>query len=490
MPSPSPAPGNPRGLSALAARIDANQELVVGATYVVALFVTILDSTIVNVALPAMAAEFRVSPASIGWVVVGYLVSMAVWIPASGWIGDRVGTKRIFLLALGLFTVASMLCGLSGSLEQLILFRALQGGAAGMVSPVGTAMLFRAFPPERRAKIAGLLIVPTSLAPALGPLLGGILVDRLSWHWIFWINAPIGVVAVLFGIRFLHEYREPGDRRFDIPGFILSAAGLSLTLYALTEGSRHGWGSPAVLASGGIGLASLVALVFVELRTPEPLLNLRLLGERLFGISNLASFWSWSAYLGWLFLLPLYLQQVRQVGPAESGLTTFVEAVGVLAASRVVGRLYPIVGPRRLVAAGSAWIGLALLVATQLSDTTDTGLTRLLVFMSGWGMAGVLLPMNTAMFARISKADTGHASAIFNTQRRSAAAFGVAAMATILNSLTPTLATGDTPLAGAVLLPAFRVAFLVGAAFAAIGAVIALRIHDADAAATMHRRQA
>ena len=148
----------------------------VGATYVVALFITILDSTIVGVALPAMAEDFQVPTASIGWVSVGYLVSMAVWIPASGWLGDRFGTKRILLVALVVFTSASILCGLSRSLEQLILFRLIQGGSAGMVSPVGTAMLFRAFPPERRARAAGILIVPTSLAPALGPLLGGLLV--------------------------------------------------------------------------------------------------------------------------------------------------------------------------------------------------------------------------------------------------------------------------------------------------------------------------
>ena len=480
-------PGEGHRREGVAARLDRQPEIVVGAAYAVALFITILDSTIVGVALPAMAAEFHVSTAAIGWVVVGYLLSMAVWIPASGWIGDRFGTKRVFLFALALFTVASILCGLSGSLDQLVAFRILQGGAAGMVSPIGTAMLFRAFPPERRARASAILIVPTAMGPALGPLVGGILVDRLSWHWIFWINGPVGIALVLFGLRFLREHREPQPGRFDLPGFVLSGMGLALTLYALTEGSRRGWGSTPVVVAGLVGISALAAMVVVELRRPEPLLNLRLLRERLFGITNLASFFAWSAYLGWLFLLPLFLQQVRQVSASESGFTTFVEAVGVVTGSRLVGRLYPRVGPRRLVVVGMAWMGLAIAASVLMTETTDTGLIRLLIFLGGCGMSGILLPINTSMFARISHSETGRASAIFNTQRRTAAAVGVAMMATILTSLAPATSEGAGLATGAVLLPAFRVAFATAAALALVGIVAALRIHDSDAAGTMRR---
>ena len=469
------------------ARLERQPELAVAVIYVAALFITILDSTIVGVALPSMATDFSVSTASIGWVVVGYLVSMAVWIPASGWIGDRIGTKRVFLSALGAFTLASILCGMSRSLDQLIVFRLLQGAAAGMVSPVGTAMLFRAFPPERRARAAAILIIPTSMAPALGPLVGGILVDQLSWHWIFWINGPIGAFAILFGLRFLREHRESRPGRFDLPGFVLSAVGLALTLYALTEGSRRGWESPSVLVAGAIGLGSLAALVVVELRLPEPLLNLRLLRERLFGTTNLASFFAWSAYLGWLFALPLYLQQVHGLSPAESGFTTFVEAVGILAGSRLVGRLYPSIGPRRLVTVGILGIAAAVLACAALTESTETWRIQLVIFGGGLGMSAVLLPINTSMFARISHADTGRASAIFNTQRRTSAAFGVALMATVLTSIGPVAPDGAPPITGAVLVPAFQVAFVVAAAMALVGAIVALRIHDEDAAGTMLR---
>jgi EmrB/QacA subfamily drug resistance transporter len=413
---------------------------------------------------------------------------MAVWIPASGWIGDRFGTRRVFLGALAVFTAASILCGLSQSLEQLLAVRVVQGAAAGMLNPVGTAMLFRAFPPEQRARAAAILFVPTSISPAMGPIIAGVLIDTLSWHWIFWLNGPIGVAAVLFGLRFLREHREPTAGRFDIPGFVLSGLGLALTFFALTTGSRSGWTSPLVIGTGVVGLSSLVLMVAVELRRPEPLLNLHLLRERLFGTTNLASFFAWSTYIGWLFLMPLYLQQARGVSPSESGSITFLEAVGMILGSRVVSRLYPRVGPRRLVAGGCAGVAVAVLACTTLSETTDLWLIRVVVFLCGCAMSGVVLTTNTAMFARISRSDTGRASAIFNVVRRTSAAFGVAVMATILASLGPAGSVDGPPITGPVLLPAFHAAFAVAAALAIAGAASALWIRDADAARTMVHR--
>jgi EmrB/QacA subfamily drug resistance transporter len=469
-------------------RLERQPELSVAVIYIVALFVTILDTTVVGTALPAMATDLGVSTASIGWVVIAYLVSMAVWIPASGWLGDRYGTRRVFLLALAIFTGASILCGLSSSLEQLLVVRVFQGGAAGMLNPVGTAMLFRAFPPERRARAAAILFIPTSTAPASGPIIAGILIDTLSWHWIFWVNAPICIAAVLFGLRFLKEHREPTAGRFDLPGFVLSGLGLALALFALTNGSRAGWTSPLTLATGAVGLGSLALLVVVELRRPEPLLNLRLLRERLFGTTNLASFFAWSTYMGWLFLMPLYLQQVRGVSPSESGSVTFLEAVGMILGSRVVAWLYPRVGPRRLVAGGCTGVALAVFTCTALAADTDVGLIRILVFLCGFSMSGVVLTSNTAMFARIAGPDMGRASAIFNAVRRTSAAFGVAVTATILAGVGPLSDPNAPPITGPVLLPAFHAAYTVAALFAVSGAVAALWIRNSDAARTMVRR--
>lgn len=180
----------------------------VSIVYVAAMFMSIMDSTIVNVALPSLARQLDVPSSSIDAVVVAYLVSLAVVMPASGWLGDRWGTKRIFLLALTLFTFSSALCGLASSYGMLIVFRVLQGAAGGALTPVGIAMLYRTFPPSQRVQVSRVLIFPTILAPALGPVVGGLLVTQLSWRWVFYVNVPIGIVACLFGLIYLHEHKE------------------------------------------------------------------------------------------------------------------------------------------------------------------------------------------------------------------------------------------------------------------------------------------
>jgi EmrB/QacA subfamily drug resistance transporter len=461
-------------------------QVVVGAVFVAGMFMNIMDVTIVNVALPALADDFDVGTSSIDWVVVGYLLSLAAFIPASGWIGDRFGTKRTFLVALAVFTSASALCGMATSLPQLIAFRVLQGAGGGMLTPVGTAMLFRAFPPEQRARAARILMIPTVTAPALGPIVGGLLVDKLSWHWIFIVNVPIGIAVFAFGAVFLHEHREPRAGGFDLPGFVLSGGGLALVLYALGQGPIKGWGSAGVVFAGASGVVAFAALVLVELRTRYPMLHLRLLGNRLFRATNVAALFGYGSFIGFLFLMPLFLQEARGLSALDSGLTTFPEAIGVLVSSQIVGRIYGTIGPRRLMAGGLTAVACTLAVGSLLELDTNLWLVRLLMFVTGAGMAFVFVPLQAATFATITPADTGQASAIFSTQRQVAAALGVAILATVLSVRLP----GGDLAAGTDQVSAFHGAFLVGGALALIGALASLVIRDSDAAPTMRPRQA
>lgn len=459
----------------------------VSIVFVASMFMSIMDTTIVNVALPSLARQFNVPTASIDAVVVGYMVSLAMVIPASGWLGDRFGTKRIFLLALALFSVASALCGLANSLPMLVLFRVLQGAAGGALTPVGTAILFRTFPPEQRVQVSRVLIIPTVIAPAVGPVLGGYLVDNWSWHWVFFVNVPIGIAACVFGFVFLLEHQEPGTGRFDLAGFLLAGIGLALVMYALSEGPTYGWTSVGILGSAIIGLLVLAAFVFVELRTQQPMVNLRLFGDRLFRTNNLVTMFSSAGFLGVLYVGPLFLQEARGVSALTSGLTTFPEALGVVLSTQLVARLYPRVGPRRLMFGGLVGVAVMMSLLSLMELNTTLWLMRALMFFIGAGMAYAFVSSQAAAFATISSAATGQASALYSAQRQLGSALGVAVLSSVLSIVGPTQLSATGTVVPNV--TAYHAAFFAAAALALIAAAIALAIHDRDAAATMRQRE-
>jgi EmrB/QacA subfamily drug resistance transporter len=249
---------------------------IVAIVFVFGLFMDLLDMTITNVALPTLAREFDASTTTIEWVVTGYLLGLAVFIPVSGWAGDRFGTKRVFITALGIFTAGSLLCGLAWNIESLIAFRVLQGVGGGILTPVGTAMLFRAFPPAERARAASLLTIPAVVAPASGPVVGGYLVEYQDWRWIFFINLPFALAALFVAARYLKEEKQPDPGRLDVPGFLLSAGGLAAVLYALAQAGHRGFDDGRVALFGLSGLALLALFAVVELRTRQPLIDIRL----------------------------------------------------------------------------------------------------------------------------------------------------------------------------------------------------------------------
>jgi len=223
---------------------------------VFSIFMELLDTTIVNVAIPTLAREFDVGTAStIQWIITGYLLSLAVFIPVSGWAGDRFGTKRVFMFAVATFTLASLLCALAWNVESLIAFRVVQGVGGGMLSPVAFAMVWRAFPPEERSRAAGIMVVPAAAAPASGPIVGGLLIEYATWEWIFLVNVPIGVVALIITALYIREHREEQAGRFDPYGFVLSAAGLALVMYALARAGEEGFDDQRVIATGLAGIA-------------------------------------------------------------------------------------------------------------------------------------------------------------------------------------------------------------------------------------------
>ena len=464
---------------------------VVAIAFLLGIFMDLLDMTIVNVALPSIAKDFQVADSGIEWLITGYTLSLAVFIPASGWLGDRYGTKRIFTIAIAAFTAGSLLCAMAWSLDSLIAFRVLQGIGGGMMTPVGTAMLMRAFPPNERARASTVLMIPIAIAPAVGPVLGGILVDQLSWQWIFLINLPIGILGVIFAATMLKEERQPNPGTFDKWGFFLSGAGLPLLLFGISEGPSSGWGSTKVLASIGAGVILLTALVFVELRVKQPLLTFRLFSDRMFRSGNMVMMLTAAGMFGAIFLLPLFLQQLRGLSATQSGLTTFPQALGMIAASQLTTRLYPKVGPRRMVVVGG--LGVTITTAAFLFVDLSTGLwvIRGIMFVRGVFFNTTIVPLQAATYATIKREDQGRASSLYSTTRQVGSSVGVAILATVLVQQMTARTGGLTDPAaishGAV--SAYHAAFAVSIILSAIAALGGFLIHDKDAAATMAPRR-
>ncbi len=463
----------------------------VAVAFVFGLFMEILDMTVLNTALPALGRNFDAGTETLQWLVTGYLVSMAVFIPASGWVADRFGAKRTFVFALAVFTAASAWGGAAGSLGELITARVVQGVGGGLLTPVGTAMLFRAFPPAERAKASAVLSIPTTIAPALGPVLGGWMVDNVSWRWIFFLKVPIGVLGLLFAVVALREERADDPGRFDVAGFLSGGAALALLLLGLDRGAREGWGTAAVLVPLGAGLVLAAAFVAIELTRTEPMIDLRLLKNRLFRTGNLLMLPSSGALMGALFLVPLLLQYQMGVDATGSGLVTMFQALGMLVLLPVAGRLYPKVGPHRLLVTGFAVIAVAQVMLIMVGPGTTLWAVRLSLFAMGAGMALTVIPLQAATFATITPAAIARASSVFSTTRQVASAAGVAVVASLLTARTDSRLGGlgaratDLATRQEAIFAAYHDVFIVTAALALLGFLIALRVRDADAVTSM-----
>ena len=454
-------------------------EYKVATVFLLGLFMELLDMTVVNVAIPTLQRDFNAGLAGIEWVITGYLLGLAVFIPVAGFLADRFGSKRTFMLALVIFSVASLGAGLAWSLESLIAFRFLQGVGGGMLTPVGMAMVFRAFPHDRRAIASAIVAIPAALAPALGPVFGAYLVEYQTWNWIFLLNVPIGILGLFLGWRWLVEDRVHPGHRFDARGFVLSSVGFTLLLFGLSQAATQDWLSPQAAGPMIAGLLALAALAFVELRAAEPMLDVRLFGIRSFFSANTVVALAMAAMMSGLFLIPLFLQGPGGETVLETGLVTFAQAFGILAGMPLAAKLHGRVGARPLVLAGLSLVMLSSWLFTGITPDTDLMSIRIWMAMRGFGMALVFVSGQLALFGDVPHARTARASSLFNVSRQVAASLGVALAASVLSGQ---LTAGPLPVAGspagaaaglAAQVSAFQVAFWIPVILAGIGLVAA-----------------
>ncbi len=404
----------------------------VATVFTFGLFMTLMDSTVVNVAIPDLSREFHARTSSVEWTVTGYLLSLAVCIPAAGFLSDRFGTKRLMLGSIGVFVAASALCGTAGSLEQLVIFRLLQGVGGGVMTPVGTAMLGRAFPGAERAKASAIVSVPVMLAPMVGPVIGGYLVEYVSWRWIFFVNVPVGIVGLLIGLKTLEEHREAyAAKGFDVWGFITGSGSAALVLYALSQAATHGWTSGIVLGCGLSGLALGVAFVLIETKFWPPLIDMSLFKQHLFAIGNTSLVMTFAVSTGFLFILTLFLQELQGRSPLEAGLIQAPSAISSAIFMPIAGRLYPRIGAKRMLMIGAPLGILAYVPFLFVQMDTPAWVTAIILLGRGGPFALVMVASQTIIYGPLDSSKQGPASSAYNMVRQVAASFGVALIATV-----------------------------------------------------------
>lgn len=403
---------------------------------VIGTVMTVLDSTIVNVALPEISASLDAG-ASIEWVVSSYLLAMAVALPVTGWLGARFGQKRSYLLALGLFTLASVACAASPSLPALVVARFFQGLGGGALLPIGLTIGLKMFPRAEHGRAVGLWGLAAMSAPAVGPTLGGWLVDAVNWHWLFLMNIPMGLFALFTGIRSIPEVEPERPGRFDTAGFVSGGTGLALVVLGLSEATRWGWGSVPTLGCLTIGVLLLVTFVVHELRIESPMLEVRIFADHTFSLSLGIAFFITAAQYARLVFVPLFLQEERGYTAFEVGLTLALPAIVTAAFMNVGGRWNDRAGPRPPVVVGVIFVAGAVLAVAMGGLGAPLWLLGILLVFQGVGVGLHMAPCTVAAMGTLRSDQIGQGSAMRNLAGVVAGAISVAGLGALLTVLMP-----------------------------------------------------
>jgi EmrB/QacA subfamily drug resistance transporter len=435
----------------------------------VALFMVALDNLVVTTALPVIRADLGASLSELEWMVNAYTLTFAVLLLTGAALGDRFGRRRMFVIGLGIFTAGSAAAALAPSSDVLILARAIQGVGGAIVTPLSLTILSAAVPPERRAVALGAWGGIAGLAIAIGPVVGGAIAEGVSWQWIFWLNVPIGIVAVVLSALRLNESYGP-DGRLDLPGLGLVSAGLFGLVWGVIHGNEKGWSDPQIVAALAVGAALMVAFLVWESRTAHPMLPLRFFRSRAFSAANLVSFLMYFGVFGSVFLLVQFFQVVQGLSPFQSGLRTLPWTAMPAIVAPIAGVLAGRIGGRPLLVAGMAALagGLAWVAAV----TTPTVEYAVLVpgfVLAGVGMGLFFAPIANVVLSAVQPVEEGQASGATNTIREIGGVFGVAVLASVF-STNGSYASPTSFVDG--LVPAVW----VGAAIVAVGTVVALAL--------------
>ncbi|MBW7453062.1 MDR family MFS transporter [Paenibacillus sepulcri] len=411
-------------------------------TIILGLFMVVLDGSAVNVALPKLSTAFDSSLNTLQWTVTGYVLANAAVIPLAGWLSDRFGAKQIFLFSVGFFTLGSLLCAIATDPTQLIIYRIIQGVGGGMVMPIAFAFIYKLSPPAKVGAVMGIMGIPVLLAPALGPLLAGWLVDYATWQWIFIINIPIGILATIIGIRSLPNIERQAVKGLDIWGMLLAPIAFAGLSYGVSEGV-HGWSSTKTVTGLTIGIIALVLFVIVELRHKQPILELRVFKSMDFSKAIVIQWISQIALFGSMFIVPLFLQQAQNYSAFDTGLIMLPQALAAAIFMPISGALFDKIGARPLVMAGMAFVTVATFMLTRLSAADGVSTLILPLALLGAGMGLSLMPLNTHLIQASPPNLVGRVTSLTNAAQQVMNSFAVAGLMTILTSNLKTFMPAD-----------------------------------------------
>lgn len=403
-------------------------------------FMAVLDSTIVNVSLPKIMSSFGVGLSSIEWVITAYMLAMASMLPTSGWLADKFGYKRVYFAGLLLFTIGSLLCGMSTNITMLIVSRIIQGIGGGTVQPLGMAIITREFPPRQRGVALGFWSIASAASVSFGPLIGGYLVDNFTWKLIFDVNVPIGIIALALTFVIQREYRNMNTRKFDFVGFISAIIFLPVLLYALSEGTAstnsEGWHAPYILACFAISAIAFTVFITQELTTKDPLLDLKLLKNHNFAMANILMFVFSMGMFGSTFLLPLYLQTALGYTATQSGAVFLPVGIIQGAIAPLSGIMSDKTNPKIIALFGLVLFTISFTMNTNLSFMTEHHYIMTSLYIRGFGMGMIFTPLNSISLAMMPRIKMAQASGISNTVRQIAGSLGVAILTTLLTART------------------------------------------------------
>jgi EmrB/QacA subfamily drug resistance transporter len=457
----------------------------ISAVVIIGSIMSILDTTIVNVALDTLGRELHSSIANIQWVATGYLLSLAAVIPVTGWAARRFGAKQVYVLSLVLFTAGSALCGLANSSTELIVFRVIQGIGGGMILPIGQLMMAEAAGPQRMGRVMSIVAVPAMLAPILGPAIGGLILDNASWRWIFYVNLPIGIIAVISALRVLPRVDRQRTNRLDYVGLALMATGLPLITYGLAQvGETGGFTSDKVVVPLIIGVALVATFAWHALRVPNPLLNLRLYRRPTFWTASVTMFFLGAALFGGMILLPLYWQSVRHESVVVTGLLTAPQGLGAAMMMPIAGRLADRVGGGPPTVFGVVLTTLATVPFGLIGAHTSIAVLSVAMFIRGMGIGFAFMPAMAAAFASLKRQELSDATPQMNVLQRVGGSVGIAVLAVVLQRALVDVHTA----AGAA--SAYGTAFWAAAGLTAVAIVPSIILMRAERAARRARAEA